>query len=166
MVGTQPAGYVPTMTCRSIYIFLLYDLRDSPGVLTALAAHSWACCVSTIACRSIYITRKWSKRLSWCPGCVGCAGCPQLCWLRAAGLAVRSCISGNAAAWTVTPTARCWPLGVLSSWMAHRDIDNTRISYMARVGYVRWGTAVIGRLAHVIRMVTDVPTQTGHGDTI
>ena len=46
------AGCVPTITCRSIYIciyiyiyiFLLYGLRDSPGVLAALAARSRDAC--------------------------------------------------------------------------------------------------------------------------
>ena len=73
----------------------------------AMAAHSWTGCTPTMACRSKYIPFIWPKGLYWCPGCVGCM---QLLWSRATGLAAPSCISDNAAAWTVTPSGSSRPL--------------------------------------------------------
>ena len=53
-----------------VYIFLLYDQRDS----YCPAAYSCAGYVATITCRSPYFPLLCSKRLSYCPGCIGCAG--------------------------------------------------------------------------------------------
>ena len=33
-------------------------------------------------------------------------------------------------------SSHCWPWGVFSSWLASRDLDTTRSSYLARVGSV------------------------------